>query len=715
MGAFVGKSPQTSSSGVAAMNPSRPGPRYQKLAGTLLPCLVVMGVAVFAPPMHGSGQAAEEPSPQGVIRITVNLVQVDAVVTDSKGHQVTNLRPEDFEILEDGRPQTITNFSYIAVAAPAGRGALAQPPAVPAGVPRVPPVRLRAEQARRTIAILVDDLGLSFESTAYVRDALKKFVNHDVQPGDLVAIVRTSSGIGALQQFTNDTRLLMAAIDRIRWAFVRRYSSFPLTNDGALGRDRPGISSQGQRDDIEAAQQREDEHFERVHAFGTSAALRYVLRGLRDVPGRKAVILLSEGQVLGGSTDPSIQQMQRKLVDLANRSSVVIYTIDPRGLRVLLYGADQAQPPPILAGIADYFDSQGGMAYLAKQTGGFFVYNNNDIVGPMRQALNDQSGYYLIGYKPSSDTFTAKNARGYHHLQVKVKVPGLHIRSRTGFYGIPDKEWRPVYRTRVEQLRAAIASPFGASAVHVYLASQFVGTGSKNSIVRLWLHIDAADLTFQETPDGIKQSAIDVMALTFDDHGAPVNGMDRTFTGSFGRYEFDAIRKLGVNFRMEIPIKDPGAYQLRVAARDPASQRVGSASEFIEIPDLGRNRLTLSGIVLNAGGLGEKGPAMRRFRPGDRVGYQLEIYNARRGAPGQAPDLEGRVQIFRDGRLVSTLNPGAISEIPWNAKRLVMTGELTLGPEMLPGDYVLQITVTDKLAPQHRSAASQWIDFEILP
>jgi hypothetical protein len=106
---------------------------------------------------------------------------------------------------------------------------------------------------------------------------------------------------------------------------------------------------------------------------------------------------------------------------------------------------------------------------------------------------------------------------------------------------------------------------------------------------------------------------------------------------------------------------------------------------------------------------------MRRFRPGDRVTYQLEIYNARRSAAGQAPNLEGKIQIFRDGRLVSTPDAGAISEIPWNSERLVMTGELTLGPDMPPADYVLQVTVTDKLAPQHRSAASQWIDFEIVP
>ena len=672
-------------------------------------------------------QAPQNHNQEGVIRITVNLVQVDAVVTDSKGHQVTNLRPEDFEVLEDGRPQTITNFSYITVAAPAGREAGAQPPALPTGVPSVPPVRLRPEQVRRTIAIVVDSL--SPEGTVYARQALKKFVDEDVQPGDLVAILRTAAGMGALQQFTDDRRLLYAAIDRIRWSFVGPYRDFALveaTTDAAAGgrgdaTRRQRDEYEGPKQDLEAVSGREDEFRNQIYFSGTVGALDYVVRGLRDLPGRKSLILLSEGWPPMGNTRE--QQALQRLVELANRSSVVFYTLDARGLPVLGYSAAEGSgggppqpgvPSPLLTRAADYFDSQGGMNYIAEKTGGIFIHDTNDLHGGIREVFDDQSGYYLIGYKPPADTFkTAKGGRGYHHIQVKVKVPGLHVRSRTGFYGIPDEETRPIYRTRDEQLRAAVTSPFSTAGVRVQLASQFVNEGGKEAIARLWLHIDAGDLSFQDAPDGSKKGAIDVLALTFGDNGAVVNGLNRTFTGSFPPYQLDALRKLGVNYRMDVPIKDPGGYQLRVAVRDVASERVGSASQFIEIPDVRRDRLTLSGIVLNAGGLGEKGPAMRRFRPGDRVPYQLEIYNARRGAAGQAPNLEGKIQIFRDGRMVSTLNAEGIKEVPWSPKRLGMFGELRLSPDMPPGDYVLQVTVTDKLAPPRYSVASEWIDFEI--
>src|SRR5207237_1529905 len=140
-----------------------------------------------------------------------NRVQVDAGVTDSQGRQVTDLRPEEFEVREDGRTQSITNFSYIQAGTTPTRtnGATAQTAASASGSRRVsvPPAIVRAEQVKRTIALVIDDLGLSAESIHLLHNSLKKFVDEQMQPGDLVAIIRTSAGVGALQQFTSDRRM----------------------------------------------------------------------------------------------------------------------------------------------------------------------------------------------------------------------------------------------------------------------------------------------------------------------------------------------------------------------------------------------------------------------------------------------------------------------------------------------------------------------------
>ena len=146
-------------------------------------------------------------------------MQFDAVITDQKGKLITDLKPDEIEIYEDGRKQEITHFSFsLAETQPPSNAR----PADDKHNPLAPPKPLRAENIRRTMALMVDDLGLSFQSTYYVRRALKQFVDEQMQPGDLVAIIRTGGGMGALQQFTNDKRQLYAAIERVRYRVLGR-------------------------------------------------------------------------------------------------------------------------------------------------------------------------------------------------------------------------------------------------------------------------------------------------------------------------------------------------------------------------------------------------------------------------------------------------------------------------------------------------------------
>jgi hypothetical protein len=138
-------------------------------------------------------QEPEDYSDDDVVRITTNLVQVDLVVTDAKGNQVTNLTQDDFEIYEEGKQQPITNFSFVSnEQAPASLTASAPSVTTSPGTG----IRLRPETPRHTIAIVIDDLKMSYESVIATRKAVRKFIDERMQPGDLVAIVRTSAGIG---------------------------------------------------------------------------------------------------------------------------------------------------------------------------------------------------------------------------------------------------------------------------------------------------------------------------------------------------------------------------------------------------------------------------------------------------------------------------------------------------------------------------------------
>src|ERR1041384_3748364 len=149
--------------------------------------LALLLACLFIIPALGQQTNTQPPvNPQDeVVRITTNLVQVDAVVTDRAGHQITDLTPEDFEVYEDGHPQKITNFSYIALQPAPATPAPARTDKNGPAPPPVPPVRLRPEQVHRSIALVVDDLGLSFERMHYVRNALRRFVDAPVQANDL--------------------------------------------------------------------------------------------------------------------------------------------------------------------------------------------------------------------------------------------------------------------------------------------------------------------------------------------------------------------------------------------------------------------------------------------------------------------------------------------------------------------------------------------------
>jgi VWFA-related protein len=382
--------------------------------------------AAQSPPAKDQGKVRGD---DDVVKISVTLVQIDAVVTDQRGNHVTDLKAEDFELFEDKRRQQITNFSYVS-AQPVSGEVISSPTRTEPKTTAGPPAgltRLRPDQVRRTIALVVDDLGMSFESIGTVRQTLRKFVDEQMQPGDLVAIIRTGAGMGALQQFTADKRLLNAAIDRVR---------FNLMFGGSLGAFKPMSSapfpSAGELGAAQMATFISSSAISREEMFrtGTIGTIDLIVRGLKDLPGRKSVVLMSDGIPLIRSTDYRVLEAMRRLVDAANRASVVVYTIDARGLQTTgMTAADSTafRTVPELNQVssersAHLIESQGGLNYLAYQTGGFFIRNTNNISEGVGRVLEDQKGYYLIGYIPEHSSFkTEQGKRAFHNLSLRVK------------------------------------------------------------------------------------------------------------------------------------------------------------------------------------------------------------------------------------------------------------------------------------------------------
>ena len=312
------------------------------------------------------------------------------------------------------------------------------------------------------------------------------------------------------------------------------------------------------------------------------------------------------------------------------------------------------------------------------------------------------------------------------------------MRTRSGFYGFNTESARPVYRTKEQQLLAALTSPFASGGLDLRLTSVFLNDTTYGSFVRSFIHVTGESLTFSNEADGTRKATVDVAAVTFDDSGLIVDQRFRTETVAVRGDDYKAVLRDGLTFGINLPVKKPGAFQLRIAVRDAATARVGSANQFISVPDLGKNRLTLSGLyvagnrsqqstnashnVASASGAdaakelaeldSQAGPAVRRFRRGMVIDYGCEVYNTRiDNATGRA-QLTMQVRLFRDNQQVFASSNLNVAGQP-AAKRVVAMGHLQLGQNLTPGDYILQVIVTDVSGKNKQRVASQWIPFEI--
>jgi len=698
------------------------------------------------------GQAAKPaPTPPAidgeVVKISTNLIRIDVSITDAMGKPVTDLKQNEIEIFENGEKQKITSFSFVSSVR---NTATFKPVEKKPDDAPLPPNVTRPSDVRRTVALLVDDLSLSFESISYTRRALKKFVDQQMQEGDLVAVIRTGAGVGALQQFTSDKRILYAAIDRVKWNMMGTggVSAFSPIGASPLETLQNAGDTSITDEDIEEEKNRvkgEADARSSKFAAGTLGAISYVVNGMTELPGRKVALLFSDGFSLsvtdrsGGKVSSDILEPLRHLIDLANRSSVVVYTIDPRGLQYTgLTATDSvisSNPDSINSKVAErrdaLYDTQAGLSYLALGTGGFAFKNNNDLNLGLERVLNDQS-YYLVGYEPDTDTFDPV-ARKFNSISVKVTRKDVNVRYRSGFFNVADTKRLAVAENLnpLQRLEKALFSPFAINEISLRLNTLFGSDAANVAFVRSLLHIDASKLQFTDEPSGNKKASFSVLAASFGDNGALVDQLGKTYAITVAPAFYSKVISEGIIYHFKFPVKKPGAYQYRVAIRDTYGGNVGSASQFIEVPDLKNNRLTLSSLIIEnltveefqrtfdlTAPLLQTNPmsdtAIRRAKTGSVIRWGLEIYNAKLDK-ANLPNLKTRVRVFREGKLVMEGQPKTFELAgQTDMGHLKTFGAISIGTGMDPGDYILQVIVTDGLAKARNQVATQYVQFEVV-
>lgn len=696
--------------------------------------------------------ARPTPEPEDdVVKITTKLVQFDAVITDKDGNQVKDLSASDFEIRQDGVPQKITNFSYVNTESPDQ----SSPVTVVKNGKNVvlpPPVRRRSTNVGRIVTFIVDDGNCTASQIGMTatREALNKFVGEQMLPNDVVAIYRTRGGSSLLQQYTSDKSQLLRVVRQIRW--------YPPTgscagyNGDIFETARPDStlknSGQGTFESSESRGQRErtEDALRDNQTVGTIGVIRYVVRGLEKIGGRKVVFLLSDGLPVRTRENNQRQAFDalRDLTDLANRASVVFNTIDVRGLfdasminaadSVTVSGEINPAKPSGTAKIAgdraaEVRNTRDGLFYLAEETGGRFYKDQNFLDVPIRRALSLEKGYYLLGYEPDDETFKNKN---FNKIEIKLKRPDLRVSSRAGFLGRIDEESAAKKRTGDSELYEAIAAPLPRAGLNVQLNAFFVNDAAQGNAVRSLVYLDGNELTFVDEPNGFKKAVLDVVAVTLNEKNEVVDEFNRTHTFKIEAAALPLIKQNGMIYTTDVPVKKAGNYNFRLAVRDANSKTLGAASQSIQVPDLKKSKIFLSGLTVSQVDSNGKFsapsavrpenalsitnstavPAIRRFRPNTIVAYAYTLYNAQTDKTTNQPKLSVQINLYRDGKIITEGKPEiAQPEKSSDPARINDYGYLRLNAKVEKGDYALQVTVKDLLTNE---TASQWIDFEVV-
>ena len=689
------------------------------------------------------------------------LVRLDVVVTDARGRLVRDLTREDFGVLEDGKPQRITNFMFVgetrSASAPSAKpGAPAESPAEHAGGPG------------RCIVIVVDDLHLARQDVDRAKEALRGFVDGLVGAEDGVALV-TTSGSGGVPELSLDRAVLRAAINGLsgREAVVTPAGGpqmTPVQAELILRGERSALrlaartmmdqadalfDPSGPRAVTEAAhgfapgdvdpQERAAALEVQRQARGIlSEALRLsevtlvriagVLRALSPLPGRKLCLLVSGGFLVGAGTSDEQSRQLRQVIDAAGRARAVVYSLDTRGWAT--NGADAGvvgtgAPPGLQERVAGQAEKEFRevLQGLANDTGGFVVRGTNELAGGLRRMLEDRDAYYLVAYEPDN----LKHDGRFRKIDVRLPGhPGFAARARNGYLA-PDDRGRAAGSDRPDatappagvgapgdldeaEARAALGAPLPPNGIPVGLTADYVDLPPAGPQAIVQAHVDVAGLR-SEVDGGRPRAAVELVGGVYDTTGHPVGPPFGTrYDLALAPAEHQRTVQAGLQYQHR-SLLEPGRYEVRLIVREPGLAPLGGAAQRVEIPDLREGKLTLSGLFLSAsaGTTGSLAPdgtmdsdalhdAQVRRRFKRSEGLTFQLYVYNVQADEKgASDVVLQAQIRSGANVVAASRPQPVTLRQKDGVPLPQSNGMSL-EDLAPGHYALRVVVVDRKA-----------------
>jgi VWFA-related protein len=551
-------------------------------------------------------------APDDVIRVDTTLVQTDVMVFDKKGHFVDGLRPDQFELKVDNKPQPIAFFERVGSASQPGerksQGNLDAPAANSA-------TTTATVTPGRVLIFFVDDLHLAPGSLVRTRKALLEFIDHGMADKDIAAITSTSGQVGFLQQFTDNKVALRSAVARLNYCANTKIDmeNPPMSEYIALKiregdeqamiyyiqeiqkqncfRPSPGAPPMC----LVSPQSAKQMVLERAQEITMQAApdtdntlrlLEGLMRSASQLPGRKLVFVISDGFYLNDFKTGARDRVKR-ITDAAGRAGVVIYTLDARG--IISESLDVTNDRPIdskgmtvSSSIGEISASQDGLNALAGDTGGRAFRNTNVPMSEwIEKVLDETANYYLLAWRPD----TEEHKRGkFNHISATITGrPDLTVRLRGAYFKTAPlpilttrkKADRDPTKAREDDMRLVIDAPVSQRQIPTELELRVALMPSIGTRTSATIEISRNVLTFDLT-DGKQVADLDIGGIFYDDKGKPI-------TSFVGRLKIFPLPENAsapqhnqpvYNFDAWLP---PGLYQVRVGVRDMKSGKIGSA------------------------------------------------------------------------------------------------------------------------------------------
>jgi len=691
-------------------------------------CLTVLILASIAHAQQGPD----------VVRTNTELVQTAITVLDKKGHFVEGLQRDQFQLMVDGKPRPVTFFERVAAGSPreleiAALNENAKTETPKTAAPRIP---------GRTIVFFIDDLHLSPDSMVRTKMMLEHFLDREMSSKDNIAILTASGQVGFLEQFTNNRAVLDEAMSRLiprmydahgfsagSSTKMTEYMAFTIETaktdrkvmDFYIEECMKGANNfrtaQQVKALIRASCETEVKSSARAVLIqaaqitqNTYNSLESAMRSLARAPGRKLAFFISDGFLLdAGPRASNVRDKLDHVIDAAQRAGVVVYTIHAAGL-VNSNFLDPGNNKPLdvqgrldMASVGELTANQDALSAMASDTGGRALRGMNFFDKWVSNVLDETSNYYVVAWRPENEEEKLPKFRN-----VKITVvgqPELTVRAPKGYVTGPQpttpttvKNDKP--KTPDAEIRDALGDFYPTTGLPTLLSLTYLNTPANGLVVTSSIEISGT---------GAQGATIKLAGVVLNDKGKIASSFKN-------QLNIDAPKSGGsdsIFYNHHTPLA-PGIYQVRVAARDEKTGRVGSAIQWIVIPDLAKSQLALSSVLLGGQVLEDKStPHVQLsvdhiFPRTSQLGYWVFVYNAKRDASGK-PQITVQTQVLRDGQAVLSSPQRRVSSAGTDLDRIPFGEELAL-KTLAPGKYDLKVTVTDGISG---TSTSQLADFTV--